>query len=358
MLGLMQQVSGPAASIKGRVAYVPQVRRLHVPRPPAFWLLIKTSEGKAFALLLPHHASLTSELLSCVLYLLPGAVADLAATCGADPCQQACIACLVPGACLVPAWGLVPAWCQCTALPAAARYVLNMPLIQCAAQHSSTLHQQEHKNEEHMTDMPRLCAPLQAPFVLAGTVRDNILFGRPFDAARYAACVAAAALEADFAQLPGGDATELGGSAGGEGTSVCVCVRGVSDVLKSTSQWRGHESALASRLSAWAGTPFLVWMTDYNPVVFRLTALKPCAHSLTPMWPGDRGVNVSGGQKQRISIARALYADADVVLLDDPLSALDARVGRAVATNAIQVCHGPGEGGACMMSMMRDGVVV
>ncbi len=43
---------------------------------------------------------------------------------------------------------------------------------------------------------------------------------------------------------------------------------------------------------------------------------------------GDRGVNVSGGQKQRISLARASYANTDVVLLDDPLSALDARVRR------------------------------
>ena len=41
---------------------------------------------------------------------------------------------------------------------------------------------------------------------------------------------------------------------------------------------------------------------------------------------GDRGVNVSGGQKQRISLARATYANADVILLDDPLSALDAQV--------------------------------
>ena len=38
---------------------------------------------------------------------------------------------------------------------------------------------------------------------------------------------------------------------------------------------------------------------------------------------GDRGVNLSGGQKARISLARAVYADADVYLLDDPLSAVD-----------------------------------
>ncbi len=42
---------------------------------------------------------------------------------------------------------------------------------------------------------------------------------------------------------------------------------------------------------------------------------------------GERGVNVSVGQKQRISMARAVYSQADVFLFDDPLSALDAKVG-------------------------------
>lgn len=39
---------------------------------------------------------------------------------------------------------------------------------------------------------------------------------------------------------------------------------------------------------------------------------------------------MSGGQKQRIAIARAVYSGADVFILDDPLSALDSKVGRKV----------------------------
>ena len=42
---------------------------------------------------------------------------------------------------------------------------------------------------------------------------------------------------------------------------------------------------------------------------------------------GERGVLLSGGQRTRVALARAVYADADVYLLDDPLSAVDAKVG-------------------------------
>ncbi|KAF9938627.1 hypothetical protein BGZ67_010647 [Mortierella alpina] len=50
---------------------------------------------------------------------------------------------------------------------------------------------------------------------------------------------------------------------------------------------------------------------------------------------GERGINLSGGQKQRVNIARAVYFDADVVLLDDPLSAVDAHVGKYLFKNCI-----------------------
>ncbi|KAJ4837827.1 Canalicular multispecific organic anion transporter 1 [Turnera subulata] len=51
---------------------------------------------------------------------------------------------------------------------------------------------------------------------------------------------------------------------------------------------------------------------------------------------GERGVNISGGQKQRVSMARAVYSNSDVYIFDDPLSALDAHVGREVFNSCIK----------------------
>jgi ATP-binding cassette subfamily C (CFTR/MRP) protein 4 len=43
---------------------------------------------------------------------------------------------------------------------------------------------------------------------------------------------------------------------------------------------------------------------------------------------GERGITLSGGQKARLAYARALYADADIYLLDDPISAVDSKVAK------------------------------
>ncbi|XP_024018043.1 putative ABC transporter C family member 15 [Morus notabilis] len=60
---------------------------------------------------------------------------------------------------------------------------------------------------------------------------------------------------------------------------------------------------------------------------------------------GERGINMSGGQKQRIQIARAVYHDADIYLLDDPFSAVDAHTGTQLFKE-------------CLMGLLRDKTIL
>ncbi|CAA0842483.1 ABC transporter C family member 9 [Striga hermonthica] len=60
---------------------------------------------------------------------------------------------------------------------------------------------------------------------------------------------------------------------------------------------------------------------------------------------GERGINMSGGQKQRIQIARAVYQDADIYLLDDPFSAVDAHTGTQLFQD-------------CLMGILKDKTIL
>lgn len=51
---------------------------------------------------------------------------------------------------------------------------------------------------------------------------------------------------------------------------------------------------------------------------------------------GENGVNISGGQRARIALARAVYSEADIYLLDDPLSAVDPNVANNIFHNCIR----------------------
>ncbi|KAF9957481.1 hypothetical protein BGZ70_009498 [Mortierella alpina] len=99
----------------------------------------------------------------------------------------------------------------------------------------------------------------QSAWILNDSVRNNILFGRPYDKERYINVVKSCALAPDFKMLIHGDNTII----------------------------------------------------------------------------GEKGISLSGGQKQRISIARAVYADADVYIFDDPLSAVDAHVDKHIFEHAL-----------------------
>eukprot|EP00548_Thalassiothrix_antarctica_P012304 CAMPEP_0194159732 /NCGR_PEP_ID=MMETSP0152-20130528/78003_1 /TAXON_ID=1049557 /ORGANISM="Thalassiothrix antarctica, Strain L6-D1" /LENGTH=1449 /DNA_ID=CAMNT_0038869347 /DNA_START=172 /DNA_END=4521 /DNA_ORIENTATION=- len=99
----------------------------------------------------------------------------------------------------------------------------------------------------------------QSPWILNATIRDNIIFGCPFDREKYETIIAACQLTHDLSILDAGDQTEI----------------------------------------------------------------------------GEKGINLSGGQKQRVSLARAAYSDADIMILDDPLSALDPEVGKKLFEECI-----------------------
>nr|UCL51441.1 ABCC4 [Heliothis virescens] len=99
----------------------------------------------------------------------------------------------------------------------------------------------------------------QEPWLFVATVRQNILFGLPYNSKKYKEVVRVCALQKDFQQFPHGDQTLV----------------------------------------------------------------------------GERGASLSGGQRARINLARAVYRQADVYLLDDPLSAVDAHVGRQLFDECI-----------------------
>ena len=189
----------------------------------------------------------------------------------------------------------------------------------------------------------------QAAFIYNATVRENILFGLPYEEQRYQRALQAASLGPDLLLLTGARRPRHAGRPAAPGGALacvsCHCALPYPTLpcpcyLDACSAAPAHRSMSATRAQTLplfaAGGPSPLFPNSscspppasalqHSTLAVKATAAgRAAAGDLTEL--GDRGVNVSGGQKQRISLARASYANADVVLLDDPLSALDARV--------------------------------
>jgi len=112
--------------------------------------------------------------------------------------------------------------------------------------------------------------------------------------------------------------------------------------------------SVRGRLSYFPQTPFIMNDTLKNNVIFGhqgeevdedkyKRAISACAleHDITLLSDGDmteigeKGITLSGGQKARVSLARAFYHDADIYLLDDPIAAVDAHVGKHIFQKCI-----------------------
>uniref|UniRef100_A0A669ENA4 ATP-binding cassette sub-family C member 5 n=1 Tax=Oreochromis niloticus TaxID=8128 RepID=A0A669ENA4_ORENI len=130
------------------------------------------------------------------------------------------------------------------------------------------------------------------------------------------------------------------GSVGSGKTSLVSAILGQMMVLEGSVAVKGRLAYVAQQ--AWILNATLrdniLFGLQYQSVLSACClrpdlALLPSA-DLTEI--GERGANLSGGQRQRISLARALYSDRDVYILDDPLSALDTHVASHIFHNAIR----------------------
>ncbi|XP_022105345.1 ATP-binding cassette sub-family C member 9-like [Acanthaster planci] len=147
--------------------------------------------------------------------------------------------------------------------------------------------------------------------------------------------------------IPAGKLTMVIGSVGSGKSSLVSAIQGEMTTLSGTVQLNEGTSSIAyAAQKAWLINSTLqgnvLFGKELDTKKYKKTidvcALKPDIEILPggdQTEIGEKGINMSGGQKQRISIARTVYSDKDIVILDDPLSALDVHVGSQVFHKAI-----------------------
>eukprot|EP01065_Artemidia_motanka_P023285 TRINITY_DN277_c0_g2_i2.p1 TRINITY_DN277_c0_g2~~TRINITY_DN277_c0_g2_i2.p1 ORF type:complete len:1661 (+),score=534.27 TRINITY_DN277_c0_g2_i2:110-5092(+) len=118
----------------------------------------------------------------------------------------------------------------------------------------------------------------------------------------------------------------------------------------------GGDVTRRGRLAYVAQTPFIanmtlreniLWGHQYEEERYQRVLWQCCLVDDLQILPagdmteiGEAGINLSGGQRQRVSLARAVYSNADIYLLDDVLSAVDAHVGKAIFNRCIREALG------------------
>ena len=165
----------------------------------------------------------------------------------------------------------------------------------------------------------------QDPWIQNTTLRENILMGSPYEQGRYEAALSACALGPDLAVLPAGDASEIGE----KGINLSGA-RAPPPPLFFFAAWFLEGEAGGQRRAGHCARTL-----STSSLSRPLTACPPSAAARTPPRP-PRPPSPAGGQKHRVALARAVYAAADVYLLDDPLSAVDAHVGRHLFDRCIR----------------------
>ena len=126
------------------------------------------------------------------------------------------------------------------------------------------------------------------------------------------------------------------GPVGSGKSSLLLAILGELSILKGSLESKGKMAFVGQSPWVFSGTlrDNITFHRPFDVTKFQIT-VEACAlikdieqfpdGDLTTI--GERGVVLSGGQKARVCMARALYSDADIYLLDDPLSSVDALVG-------------------------------